>query len=836
MKTGAPADRSSHASSWRGAVPLLFAGSGCAALVYEIVWFQLLELYVGSSAISLGVLLATFMGGMGIGSLVLPRLIGARLHPMRAYAGLELSIAAFGLLLVAILPLVGGLYVTWSGGAGIGALLFRAAVAAICLLPPTIAMGATLPIVARWVEPTPAGIAWLGLLYAGNIAGGVAGCLLAAFYLLRVHDLTTATVVAAAINCGVAAIAWLFSIRTSAGPSRMPAMQARGADANRESSVMARQAAGPHVAVVYTAIALSGGCALAAEVIWTRLLGLLFGATVYTFAIVLAVFLIGLGLGNAVGSLLARDLRHPHAALGWCQILLVAALAWTAFMLSSALPYWPIIPAVSQNILYNFEFDLAAATWALLPGPVLWGAAFPLALAAAASKASDSSRLVAGVYASNTFGAIAGSLAASLWLVGWIGSQHTQQVLMALSMLAGVLMLAAPADATGAGKRPRFYPVPARARVLAGLVAASASLIFAVPPIPGVLIAYGRNSASWVGHTGDILYVGEGLNASVAVSRLPTGVLAYHNAGKIQASSQPQDMRLQRILGHVTTLVAAQPASVLVIGCGSGVTAGAVSLDARVVRETIVEIERLVPMVVSTYFGEQNFHVVQNPKVRIVIDDGRHYLLTTSERYDAITADPFDPWVKGAASLYTKEFFEAAKAHLNPGGVVTLWVPLYTTTPEAVKSQVATFFDVFPQGFILGNTHAGSGYDLVLVGQRDFAPIAIDGIARLLQQPTLAPVVRSLEEIRIGSPIELFASYAGRAPDLTPWFAGAPINRDANLRLEYLAALGLNRNEPEAIYREILRYRKIPDGVFTGSAQSLAALRSVIERPASSSP
>ena len=207
------------------------------------------------------------------------------------------------------------------------------------------------------------------------------------------------------------------------------------------------------------------------------------------------------------------------------------------------------------------------------------------------------------------------------------------------------------------------------------------------------------------------------MNSSMAVSRLSNGVLNYHNAGKVQASSEPQDMRLQRMLGHLTTLIPENPRNVLVIGCGAGVTAGAVSVDPKVERVVIAEIEPLVPEVVSTYFSEHNFAVVQNPKVHVQIDDARHYLLTTDQKFDAITSDPFDPWVKGAATLYTKEFFEVAKAHLNPGGVITVFVQLYESGMAAVKSEIATFMEVFPNGVVFGNTYQGGGYDVVLMAR-----------------------------------------------------------------------------------------------------------------------
>ena len=252
------------------------------------------------------------------------------------------------------------------------------------------------------------------------------------------------------------------------------------------------------------------------------------------------------------------------------------------------------------------------------------------------------------------------------------------------------------------------------------------------------------------------------MTASVAVSRTPTGVLNYHNAGKVQASSEPQDMRLQRMLGHITTLVPKTPTKVLVIGCGAGVTAGAVSIDPLVKDQTIAEIEPLVPRVVSTHFAEHNFNVVANPKVKVHLDDARHYLLTTDEKFDAITSDPLDPWVKGAATLYTREFFQVVKDHLNPGGVVTLFVQLYESTEAAVKSEIATFLEAFPNGAVFANTVNGQGYDLVLFGQLEAGKINVDAVQARLDDPANAAIAQSLREIGIISAVDLFGTYAGQ--------------------------------------------------------------------------
>ena len=193
---------------------------------------------------------------------------------------------------------------------------------------------------------------------------------------------------------------------------------------------------------MYLSIALSGACALGAEVVWTRLLGLLLGATVYTFSIILAVFLVGLGIGSGAGSLLARQLNKPRLELGCCQMLLAAAVAWTAYMLSDSLPYWPINPLLSTDAWVTFQVDLVRSLWAVLPAALLWGASFPLALAAVAAPGEDSGRMVGGIYAANTAGAILGALGFSLLLIPQIGTARSERVLIILSTIGGLVLLA----------------------------------------------------------------------------------------------------------------------------------------------------------------------------------------------------------------------------------------------------------------------------------------------------------------------------------------------------------------------------------------------------------
>ena len=193
--------------------------------------------------------------------------------------------------------------------------------------------------------------------------------------------------------------------------------------------------------------------------------------------------------------------------------------------------------------------------------------------------------------------------------------------------------------------------------------------------------------------------------------------------------------------------------------------------------------------------------------------------MTTNEKFDAITSDPLDPWVKGAAMLYTREFFEEVKQHLNPGGVVTLFVQLYESNPAAVKSEIATFLEAFPNGVVWGNTQNGAGYDLVLMGTVEPIKIDVDEIEQTLKSPEYARVAQSLSEIGMFSATDLFSTYAGKRPDLDPWMADAIINRDRNLRLQYLAGPG---PEPLSERRDLRRHAEIRDPLSRRAVHGLA--------------
>jgi spermidine synthase len=677
------------------------------------------------------------------------------------------------------------------------------------------------------VSASRSGMARLGLFYGGNTLGAVLGCLTAGFYLLPVLDAVAATWVAVGINFAVALAAWRISLIPD---SAAEMVAADGGEAGIE--VSANEPDWP----VLAAAALSGAAALGAEVLWTRLLALVIGGTVFAFSVILAVFLAGIGVGGTAGAFVGRESRRPRNALAICQALLLGAVAWGAWVITECLPHWPVNPSLALSPWFTFQLDFAGAAFAVLPAALLWGASFPLALASVKPSTSDPGRMVGRVYAANTGGAIAGALATSLVLIPSFGTRHAGQALLVVVAGSSALLFGLPSLGPAGRARLRWENV--------GAIAAWAALLaWSTPATPWGLAAYGRYMATYGnklhpgfvspsstprrGGGGDVycVYMGEGVNGTVAVTETGAGVRNFHSAGKVQASNDPHDMRLQRMLGHLAALAHPNPENVLVVACGAGVTAGSFVPHPEVRRITICDIEPLVPAKVAPYFSVENHNVIHDPRTRVVIDDGRHFVRTTHEMFDVITSDPIDPWVKGCAALNTVEYYEMCRARLKPGGVMALWIPLYESSEETVKSIVATFFRVFPDGILWSNDSEGQGYDAVLFGQMGGPKFDLDALSQKLGRTEYAAVRKSMLDAGFGTLGDLLITYAGQASDLGPWTRDAAINTDRNLRLQYLAGWSANVYASAAILDEIVQYRKFPENVFVGSKAEVDRLR-----------
>ncbi len=626
--------------------------------------------------------------------------------------------------------------------------------------------------------------------------------------------MAVATYAAVGINLAVGLASFVLSTRKDYANT--------GEDIEPARAVRVRRAG-----FIYIAIAISGLAALGAEVVWTRLLSLLLGGTVYTFSIILAVFLCGLWLGSSAGALAARKVSYPAIALAACQILLVISIGWTAYALTYSLPYWPVDPWLSLNPFFNFQLDLVRCVWAILPATLLWGASFPLALAAAAEPGGDPAKLSGEVYAANTAGSIVGALAFSLFLVPGLGTRGSQQILIGLAAAGAI---AAAISAMGIRTMRNTGVAVALAAVTFSTVT-----IFSVHDVPWEVIAYGRRIAPTIrganlypeGNATKVLFRGEGINSSVLIAERG-GQRHFYVSGKAEASNAPADMRLERMMGHIPALLHPNPRSVLTVGFGAGVTAGSFVPYPDVESLVICELEPLIPPASTEFFGPQNYSVMRDPRTRIVYDDARHFIFTTKQKFDVITTDPIHPWVKGTSTLYSKEYYELVKAHLKTGGVVAQWLPIYDSDPATVRSELATFFQVFPNGTVWSNyTQNEGGYDLVLIGGNTGA-IDLDSVQGRLDRPEYSRVLASISDVGFHSATEVFATYAGRGSDLQSYFAGAQINDDMNSRLQYLAGLGVNSMAFQKVFADVLSYRKFPNGLFRGSDARLDALRTLL--------
>ncbi len=867
----------------------LFVASGSAALIYEVVWFQQLGLSLGASAISLAIVLTSFMGGMCLGSFVLPAIVSRRLHPFGVYACLEFLLGLCGVAIWFVLPAIGRLY--WSfAQTGALDLFLRGLVALVILLPPTMLMGATLPAVSRAFAASPEGVAWLGRFYSANTFGAVLGCLLSGLYLLRVHDVATATTVAVSLNLLVALVAWgtskyvayegstepfrLGSVPISpppgtpgggAGgegqssvdkapspptPTPLPRIRGRGETISSNESQVPDPSS-PHVnitsrhqRIVALVIGLSGLTALGSEVVWTRLLALLFGPTVYTFSLILAVFLTGLTLGSAVGAALVRRVKSPGLALAINQLLLAVAIPFAGIMIVQVLPYWWSDDHDELSLRMKILCDVARAAAALLPATLLWGSSFPLAIAAVSDDHRDHGIVVGRLYAANTLGAVAGALGISLLAIPLAGTRIAIQSLTLLAGCSGLLMLirrrvgapsrgapernsgriipeqlrhakapesvsnaqalpCSPAQSTlGSGSARRTYLA---ASLVLLTVAVGCCVVFLVPVIPNGLLAWGRFVDEWPNR--NYVFVAEGMDSAIVIAdRSEDGMRSFHVAGKVEASTLASDMRTQRLLGHLPAMVHGRPVKVLVICCGSGMTAGAILQHKSVEKLTLCEIERQVTVAARKYFGPQNHGALDDPRLEVVIDDGRHFLATTREKFDIISTDPIHPWVRGAASLYTQEFYQLCREHLNPGGVVTQWVPLYESSEAAVKCELATLLKVFPHAALYSGQGNLYGYDMIAVGSLDES--RLDPALVAIEWNTSPEIRNSLVDVGYIDPETFQGAFVAYGSELTDWLSTAEINRDSNLRLQYLAGLTQAAASEQGILDALIKHRR----------------------------
>ncbi|MBZ5587292.1 MAG: fused MFS/spermidine synthase [Acidobacteriia bacterium] len=639
-------------------VTALFFASGMVALAYEVVWVRALGLVVGNSLWAAVSVVAAYMAGMAIGGALVAKFANRLRFHLRLYGAAEAMAALVALATPSLLPLLqrvaAGLGPEPLSGWGLP-LLARFAVAWMFLALPTIALGATLPLlVARIGEGNPLARRVAGL-YSANTFGAVCGAVLAAFVVLPALGERGTLSVFATVGLLVAGIAWLIDPVVRSRPREITAARLGG----RRTWL--------------TVPAFLGFVALASELVWTRILLLNLGSRVYAFAAILAVYLFGVAAGSALAR---RTTCDPRRGLAACQVLLGISMGLQIAVLSR---FGGVLGWLAANGRFSsfagLQVGLAlAVAVAILPPTLAFGASFPLCVAAYPSGASPEAR-TGEVAAANTAGAILGSILGPLLLVPGVGSQNLILGLGAASAVVGAML------AGSRGLRVAGFGVVALL-VVEGSMAPAGTVLRGAAVVAEGVVEELRESAS----------------ATVAVRRITDQRGTWRSLelnGVNVAGTSPPLRAIQRLQGHLPLLLHPHPTDVLHIGFGSGGTAWAVARHP--VREIVIaEISPEVLAVSDRVFGDINHAVLHDPRTRIVLNDGRNLLLSSREAFDVILSDSIHPVYAGNSTLYTREYFELCRRHLRPEGVVSMWLPMYSLTTESYLAIVRAFWEVFP--------------------------------------------------------------------------------------------------------------------------------------------
>lgn len=816
----------------RRAVWFLFFFSGATGLIYEVLWTRDLGLILGNTVESLTAVLTAFMSGLAVGSVIAGRLAKRVRRPLLVYGLLELFVgiycALLPLLFKAAVPFYRSLY---DEGAGGTLPAVRFSLSLLLLLAPTVCMGATLPLLSQFMVRSAASLGkTAGGLYAVNTFGAVTGAVAAGFVLLPWLGRSTSNYTAVVCNLllGTAAVVLGRKAVSAAGTSeaaseKQPAREKKkhgGGGAEKAGVVPQKNRGkllpawrGPAVSptafhTAATAFAVTGFAAMVTQIAWTRTLTLALGGSTYAFSLIVAVFIFGLGLGSALGARFSSRLADPVAVLGGvllgigiCTAVVAAFLGW-APLLFFFLSAWG---AAHGSFYLLLTFQVLGVALLLSPATILMGATMPLTLRTAADYSKGAGRTVGSLYALNTAGAILGSLLGGLILIPYLHLQASLEFASLLYVLPGLtLVVLSPAIRS---KEGAFRAATATAGALL-------LLCLAAPWDSRVLNcgAYLMRDAARVRAArefrfGDalpllppkenVIYHREGAAATVAVERTEDN-LALIVGGKPDASSR-SDMATQIGLALIPAFMHRGPVEdALVIGMGSGVTAGAI-LSLKTVRR--LDIVETAPEVVpaAACFAPYNHlkftplppggdvrRMLAEPRARLLLNDGRNHLLLTKRRYDVITAEPSNPWIAGIGTLFTREAFTLAANRLKPGGVFCQWLQSYRLNRDDFLSVVRTFTEVFPHAILW---EVDPGADFLLLGSKEPPRTSLAELHRAAADEAVGKFMRA---VGFDRPEDLMAGYVADEARLRKISRNAELHTDDNMRLEF--------NAPRSLY------------------------------------
>ncbi len=742
-----------------------FLLSGMAALLYEVLVLRSFRLLTGNATDAVAITLSVYMIGLAIGNAIGARKAEQSRRGLAIYAVLEVAAALWFLALPLLIRAAGPLLAWAYGSAGEARLLLNAVRLLLCaavLLPPCAALGATLPFVVRALTASPARAAAIsGRLYAINALGGAGGALLGAFILLPRLGAQGATLLAAFIGLTAAALAW-HCHRTSPQPPLASTPRS-----HQPTPAVALFSA----RTLMLLYALAGAISFSYEVIWTRLLSRLMGASSYSFAIMLAAFIAGISLGAAAGTRYLLRVKRRAATLGLLYLFVALASVVSAILIG-------ILFASADQVYQRLGGHFAAiksleASFALLLilGPAaLMGAAFPLLTDSVARASHTVSRGMGRLLFWNTIGCVAGSLLTAWLLLPQLGLRGSFAATTLGCVAVAVLYLAS----RDAGRVARIVAAPLTVCLLLLLLLSSAIWSPSRTTLAPYVSTRNRHLAE-VARRSRILFHRDGTSATITVRETKEGERVIFVNGKPDASSRA-DLPTQLMVGHIPLLLHPAPRSAAVIGLASGITLDAASTHA-LERLDCIEIAR--EMVGAAHlFALDNHDVLTDPRLEIVLADGRNHLALTDRRYDVIISEPSNPWIAGIASLFTRSYFEACRRALAEGGVACSWLESYTVGEAEFRSVVSAFLEVFPYASLW----CVQDSDFVLIGSMQpltQTPAMFD--ARL-RKPLLA---HSLSRIGIENIEDLFANYVLDRAGMVALAAGAPPHTDNRAQLEF---------------------------------------------------
>ena len=758
-------------------VYLSFFLSGTAGLMYEIVWMRLLTLSFGSMVFAVGAVLSSFMAGLALGNFFFGRAADTWKRPLLGYALLEAGIGLTALLVPPLLNLARRAVIGYGGATSsfMGQALLTFGLSFIVLMIPTALMGGTLPVISRALIRRNKDVAGrVGALYSLNTFGAVLGVALAGLLILPKIGLRNTTLLAVAVNLLVAVTVGILSL-----PLRVPVAP--------RSDTPTRKRPKPTYAsglVMASAIGFSGLASMIYEVSWARSLALVIGSSIYAFNTMLLSFIFGIGLGSLIFAYLFRR-RAPSMVLFSYVEVAIGICCFIVVLLFDRLPslFLRMYDLLAPHVGHLFFGEVLICFLVMLIPTTLFGTTLPMISHIFTAKRRQVGASIGTIYAANTAGCIVGSAGASFALIPILGVEYALKSAIAVNVLVAVSVFLFSTKGR-AGK----YMFSASAVALIALVFAAPKqwnrnvMSIGVAPNAATLERLTKlGSLVDIASSPKLLYYKEGLNSTVAVLRDEEDVRLLID-GKTDATAYG-DLDTQLLIAYVPLFLHSQPETIMVLGLGSGVSlAASVSFGVR--HSECLEIEPAV-VTASRFFSEANRNVLESPDVEMILTDGRHYLLATTNRYDVIASEPSNPWMAGISNLFTKEFYEICARRLKPGGIMCQFIHGYNLIPEDFKMVMSTFSSVFPHKQLWSSSF---GVDYLMIGSDEEIEVNLDRIERKME---VEEVASDLEGIGITSLTDFLAHFLLADEAWDDMIQGSPINTDDMPVLEFSAPKSL---------------------------------------------